>query len=104
MVLGAGVELEEEVLDQVGGVALLDAVGHPAPLAADPAAADVEDLDRDLERVLGQRDHVGVGAVAEHHRLLLERLLDRAEVVAQPGGLLEVERLGGGVHLALGCA
>ena len=97
----AGVELEQEVLDQLGRAALLDAVGHPAALAADPAAADVEDLDGDLERVLGERDHVDVGAVAEHHRLLLERALHRAEVVAQPGRLLEVLAVGGGVHLPL---
>ena len=59
------------MLDKLGGVALVDAVGDPAALAADPAAADVEDLHGDLERVLGERDHVGVGAVAEHDRLLL---------------------------------
>ena len=97
--VGAAVELEQEVLDQLGRAALLDAIGDPAALAADPAAAHVEDLHRDLERVLGQGDHVGAGAVAEDDGLLLQRLLERAEVVAQPGGLLEVERLGGGVHL-----
>ena len=97
----AAVELEEEVLDQLGGAAVVGAVGDPAALAADPAAADVEDLHGHLERVLGQRDHVGVGAVAEHDGLLLQRPGQRAEVVAQPGGLLEVERLGGGVHLPL---
>ena len=86
---------------RLGGVALVDPVGDPAALAADPAAADVEDLHRHLERVLGERDHVGVGAVAEHHRLLLQRPVQRAEVVAEPGGLLEVQRLGGGVHLLL---
>ena len=101
IVVGAAVELEQEVLDQLGGAALVDAVGHPAALAADPAAAHVEDLDGDLERVLGERDHVGVGAVAEHHRLLLQRLLERAEVVAQPRGPLVVLGLGGGVHLLL---
>ena len=99
--LGAGVELEQEVLDQLGRAALLDPIGHPAALAADPAAAHVEDLHRDLERVLGEGDHVDVGAVAEHHRLLLERALHRAEVVAQPGRLLEVLAVGGGVHLPL---
>ena len=97
----AGVELEQEVLDQLGGAGVVDPVGDPAALAADPAAAHVEDLDGDLERVLGERDHVGVGTVAEHHRLLLQRLLDRAEVVAQPGGPLVVLRLGRGVHLLL---
>ena len=97
----AGVELEQEVLDQLGGVAVVDPVGHPAALAADPAAADVEDLHGDLERVLGERDHVGVGAVAEHDRLLLQRPVQGAEVVAQPRGPLEVQRVGGGVHLLL---
>ncbi len=97
--VGAAVQLEQEVLDQLGRAALLHAVGHPAALAADPAAAHVEDLDRDLERVLGEGDHVGGGPVAEDHRLLLERLLHRTEVVAQPRRALEVERLGGGVHL-----
>ena len=103
-VVGTGVQLEEELLDQLGGVALVDAVGHPAPLAADAPAADVEDLDGDLERVLREGDHVGVGAVAEDDGLLLQRLLDRAEVVAQPRCALEVELLGRGVHLAHGCA
>ena len=97
----AGVELEQEVLDQLGRAALLDAVGHPAALAPDPAAADVEDLDGDLERVLGKGDHVDVGAVAEDHGLLLEGPLHRAEVVAEPGRLLEVLAVGGGVHLPL---
>ena len=97
--LRAAVELEQEVLDQLGGAALLDAVGHPAPLAADAAAADVEDLDRHLKRILGQGDHVGAGAVAEDDGLLLQRLLHGAEVVAEAGGLLEVEGVGRGVHL-----
>ncbi len=97
----AGVELEQEVLDEVGGAAVGDPVGHPAPLPPDPAAAHVEDLDGDLERVLGQRDDVGVGAVAEHHRLLLQRPLHRAEVVAEPGRPLEVLGVAGLVHLAL---
>ncbi len=97
----AGVELEQEVLDQLGGAGVVDPVGHPPALAADPAAPHVEDLDGDLERVLGERDHVGVGAVAEHDRLLLQRPLHGAEVVAQPRGPLEVLRVGGGVHLLL---
>ena len=99
-----GIELQEEVLDQLGRAALLDPVGHPAALAADPAAAHVEDLDRDLERVLGQRHDVGVGAVAEHDRLLLERPVERPEVVAQPRGPLEVEARRRRRTSASGCA
>ena len=70
---------------------VLGLLHHPAALAADPAAADVEDLDRGLQRVVGERDHVGVGAVAEHDRLLLHRPAQRGEVVAQPGGPLELQ-------------
>ena len=42
---------------------VLDLVQDPATLAADPAAAHVEDLDGRLELVFGRRDHVAVGAV-----------------------------------------
>ena len=63
----------------------------PAALAADAAAAHVEDLDRGLELVVGEGEDVGVGGVAEDDGLLLERLAQGADVVAQPGGLLEVE-------------
>ena len=91
------VELGEELLDElrlrgIAGVAgLLD---DPAALSAHPAAAHVEHLHRGLEVVVGERDHVGVGAVAEHHGLFLERSFERAEVVAQPSGPLEVEFTG----------
>ena len=79
------VQLLEEVLDEVAGGEVLDLVDDPAALAADPAAADVEDLHGRLELVLGERDDVGVGAVGEHDRLLLHRALERLDVVAQPG-------------------
>ena len=97
----AGVELEQELADQPAGVEVLHPVGDPAALAADAAGPDVEDLHRDLERVLGERDHVGVGAVTEDDGLLLQRLVERAEVVAQPGGLLVVLGRRRGVHLPL---
>ena len=41
----------------------------------------------------GERDHVGVGAVAEHHGLLLHGPAQRADVVAQPGRPLELQVL-----------
>ena len=95
------VELGDELLDELrfggltGVAGLLD---DPAALTADPAAADVEDLNGRFEFVVGEGDHVGVGAVTEHHRLLLQRPLERADVVAQPGGALEVEFGGRGAH------
>ncbi len=79
---------------------VLDLLHDPAALAADAAAADVEDLDGGLEVVVGEGEDVGVGAVAEHDGLLLQRPLQRADVVAQPGGPLEVELGGGLAHLA----
>ncbi len=57
-----------EPFDELAGVDVLDLVDDPAALAADPSAAYVEDLDRGLELVLGERDHVGVGAVGENDR------------------------------------
>ena len=94
----AAVDLLEQVLDDLGrglGVTL----GHPAALAAHPAAAHVEELHRDLELVLGQGEDVGVGGVGQHHGRLLEHPLERPDVVAQPGGPLEVELGGGALHL-----
>ena len=94
----AAVDLLEQVLDDVGrglGVAL----GDPAALATDPAAAHVEELHRHLELVLGEGEHVGVGGVGQHDGRLLEHPLERADVVAQPGGPLEVELGGGRLHL-----
>ena len=97
----AAVHLQQEALDQVRGVAVVHPVRDPGPLPPDPAAADVEDLHGHLQRVLGQRDHIGVRAVAEHHGLLLQGLLEGTEVVAQPRRALEVLGGGGGVHLLL---
>ena len=71
----------------------------PATLAANPSAANVEHLHGGLEVIVGERHHVGVGAVAEHHRLLLQRPLQRGDVVPQSCRPLEVELLGGLVHL-----
>jgi hypothetical protein len=98
------VELGQELLDQpflprfAGVPGLFD---DPAPLAANPAAAHVEHLHRRFQLVVGEGHHVGVGAVPEHHGLLLHRPLQRAEVVTKPRGSLEAELLGRGVHLLL---
>ncbi len=80
---------------------VLDLVHDPAALTADPAVAHVEDLDRRLELILGQRDHVAVGAVRQHHGLLLQRPLERLDVVAQPGRPLVLLSGSGLPHLGL---
>ena len=101
LLVDAAVDLQQELLDQLAGGDRLDLVDDPAALAAHPPAADVEDLDRGLQLVLGEGHDVGVRAVAEDDGLLLQRPPERAEVVAEPGGLLELERLRRGGHLAL---
>ena len=71
----------------------------PAALTAHPAAADVEHLHRGFEFVVGERDHVGVGAVAEHHRLLLQRALAARRCRHAAGPPSRSRVLGGLVHL-----
>ena len=96
------VELREELFDQIlrrGFARLTGLFDDPATLPADPPAADVEHLDRRFQFVVGEGDHVGVGAVTEHHRLLLQRPPQRRDVVAQPRGPFEIQLLGGVVHL-----
>ncbi len=93
------VQLLEGVLDEPGRVDGLDLVGDPAALAADPAAADVEDLHGRLQLVLGDGDQIGVGGIGEHDRVLLHGPAQGPYVVAQPGGLLVLHLFGGLVHL-----
>ena len=86
----------------MGGIVLFAGLlDDPAPLPPNPAAANVKDLHGGFQVVVGERDDVGVGPVAEHHRLLLQRTLERTDVVAQAGGPLEVQLCRGGVHLPL---
>ena len=99
--LGVGVELEQELLDQLLAATLVEPVGHPAALTADPAAADVEDLHGHLQRILGECDHVGVGGVAEDDRVLFHGPLQGGDVVPQPGRPLVLHRIAGRLHLAL---
>src|SRR5439155_683869 len=82
-------------------VAFLDLVHNPATLSAHPAVAHVEDLDGGLELIFDQPDHVAVGAVRQHHCLLFQRTLERLQVIAEPGGPLELLGLRGLVHLRL---
>src|SRR5687767_13776354 len=58
-------------LHELGDVGVVGAVGYPAALAADEAAAHGEDLHGHLERVDRESEDVGVRAFAQHHRLLL---------------------------------
>ena len=98
------VDLAQELLDQLARGHVLDLVHHPAALPADPAVPHVEDLDRGFQLVLGERDDVAVGAVAQDHGLLLQGPLQRLDVVAQPRGPLELLGPGGLAHLGFQAA
>ena len=83
---GAPVELGDELLDQlrhagrsVDGSGLVD---RPAPFAAHPSTPDVEHLDGCLEIILREGDDVGIRAVGEDHRLLLQCAAEGVQVVA----------------------
>jgi hypothetical protein len=93
------VRLEQELADQLTRGEVLHLVDDEAALAANPAAADVEDLDGRLELVLGDADHVGVGGIGQHDGLLLHRPGERADVVAQPGCPLVLLAAGGLGHV-----
>ena len=98
------VDLAEEMLHQAGRGHVLHLVQHPAALPADPAAAYVEHLHGRLELILGQGDHVAVGTVAEHHRLLLDGALKRSQVISEPGRALELLFSRGLFHLGFQAA
>ena len=85
------VDLLEEVLDEVGGGEVLHLLDHPAALAADPSAPDVEHLDGRFELVLVQGENVGVGVLGQHHGVPLEDLPEGGDVVTQPGGAFVVK-------------
>ena len=68
------VDLLEQVLHEVRGGGVLHLFHHPAALAADPAAADVEHLDGGLQLVLVQGEDIGVGVLGEHHGVAFEDL------------------------------
>ena len=93
------VKLRDELADHLrtGFVGMLH---HPATLAVDAPAADVEDLDRGLQLVLLDGKHVGIRGIREHHRLLLHCLLHGLQLITQARGPLEVQVLGGLLHLA----
>ncbi|SKU87305.1 Uncharacterised protein [Mycobacteroides abscessus subsp. abscessus] len=97
------VELGEELLNQSLEIGIARVAGlfdNPATLSANPPATHVEHLDGSFQLVVGERHHIGIGAIAEDHGLPFQRSLQRGNVVAQPGGPLEIEFLGGLVHLA----
>ena len=61
----------------------------------------MEDLDGGGELVAHQGEDVGVGGVGQDDGVTLDDLAQCGGVVAQAGGLLEVEGGGSGLHLRL---
>ena len=76
------------------GREVLDLVEDESVAPDDPAPTDVEDLHRRLQVVVGEADDVEVLVAVGDDLLALDRAAHRAEAVAQPGGLLELERRG----------
>ena len=97
LLVAGAVELSQEVLDGLGGGVVL-LVDHPTALATDAPAPHVEDLHRGLQLVVRDAEEIGVHRLVEHHGGLLQHLLQRAQVVAQAGGVLEVQVRRGLLH------
>ena len=85
------VNLLEQVLHQVGGGGVFHFFHNPAPLAADPAAPDVEDLDRGLEFVLVQGEDIGIGVFGEHYCVAFKDFPQGGDVIPEPRRTLVVE-------------
>ena len=96
--IGLGVQLQQELFDQLLSAAIIEPVGNPATLASDTSAAYVEDLDGDLQRVLGNGDHICIGAVSENHGVSLHGSLQSTDVIPQPSRSLELQRIAGRPH------
>ena len=95
------VELFQERRHQAGAIEVLDAVDDPPAATEHTAAPDEEHLERRLEVVLGERDHVEVLGRRQHHLLRLEGPACGEQLVAVPRRLLELLPLGGRAHLLL---
>ena len=93
------VELLEDAVDQASRREVLDLVEDEAVAPDDTTAADVEDLHRRLELVVGEADDVDVLVAVGDDLLALDRAAHGAEAVAQPGRLLELEVRGRLAHL-----
>ena len=94
------VELREERAEHLGrrqGAVGLGKIGAVAPVLA---GAEEEHLDAGEAALLMGGEHVGLGDAARIDSLMgLDRREGR-EAVAQGGGALEIERLGGLLHVA----
>ena len=93
------VDLGHDLGHELGAGQVLHLLGHEAPVPHHPAPPDPEDLHRRLQRVLGQAHHVEVLGPVRDHLLGLGRLVHGDDAVAQAGGALELEVLGGVQHL-----
>ena len=61
----------------------------------------MKDLDRSLELVADQGENVSISSIGQDDGVALDDLAQRGGVVAQAGGLLEVEGCCGSLHLRL---
>ena len=95
------VEVGEDVAHHLPGADVLDLVEDEALAPHHPSPPHEERLDRRLEVVLGDADHVEVLVPLGHHLLALDGLADARQPVPHPGGALVLEVVRRGPHLVL---
>ena len=86
--LHVAVDLQHEVRNDLGQLKAADLVAYPRLLAADPAAADVEDLHGRFDLVEGDAENVDVKVLVQNDDVALVDRFERRYFVAQPGGRL----------------
>ena len=80
---------------------VLDLVDHEPLATDDPTLADVEDLHRGLELVVGDADHVDVLVALGDHLLLLDRPMHRSSRSRTRAARSYSSVVGGRLHLGV---
>ena len=98
---GLHVILRQELTGRARQLLRVRAIQKPLFLTHQPPAADEEELHASLHVIRHQRDDILLGQLGRDDLLSLDHVLDRLHLIAQAGGLLEVQRLGRLLHLPL---
>ena len=91
------VDLFKQSFHELRLIGLVNSVDHPASSTADPASADVENVDGGVEFIGGEGEDIRVGPIVED-RVLLEDRFNRGNIVSKVSSCFIVEFLGRFFH------
>ncbi len=90
--------LFKQALHELRLIGLVDSVDHPASSTADPASADVEDVDGGVKFIGCEGEDICVGPIVEDDRVLLQDRFNRGNIVSKVSGRFIVELCGRFFH------